>query len=222
MTLDPVWTERVVAAYVLLVLRRARIIDVSAARAAAALLGVTANDARLAAARPTDPPRLAETFRQPATSPAGPVPAGRPRKPGRGWENRRDGVDGPERRCTKCRCWFPATPDHFSYKDRTRRTLRSWCRTCWNDYQRERYLTRAASEALDGAGIRFVLDTDQPHLACSKCGRPLVAGDEVDGRTELSHVACGTLTDAGDPAPPPGPPAGGGPGTRPPGPLPLP
>lgn len=193
-----VWPERVVAAYVLLVLRRHGLIDPATAKAAAVLFRLEASDARRAAERDTDLVRLSglevkpEPFEQPATSPAGPPPSTpRTTRRYRGYLNRREGVNGPERRCTRCGEWKPATEEHFGFKDRAARRLRSWCRPCWNNYQRERYLTRAQEEALDAAGVKFVLEEDQPLLSCAKCGRPLRAGDEVEGSTRLCHTACG-------------------------------
>lgn len=185
------WSERVVAAYVLLVLTRKGLLTKAEAREAAGLLGVTIDDAMAAGERVTDPPRLSSTWAQPATSPSGPVPKGKPRKPGRGYMNRRQGRKGPERRCTRCEKWFPADEEHFGFKEKNPPRLRSWCRPCWNDYQRERYLSRAQEELLEAAGVTFVLDQDQPALACAKCGGPLRAGDEVEGHTTLSHLSCG-------------------------------
>ena len=185
------WDERAVAAYVLLVLTRHRVIDKAEARRAAELLHLSVDDVSRAAQRNTDTPRLDSTWSQPATAPAGRVPTGKARTGVQRFPNRRDGEHGPERLCTRCDVWLPANEEHFGIKSRDPICLRSWCRPCWNDYQRERYLTRAQEEAMDAAGVTFTLDEDRPLLACAKCGRPLRAGDEVEGRTTLSHTACG-------------------------------
>lgn len=182
------WSETITAAYVVLVLKEKGLLDKDEAKKAAALFNLHVDDVVAAEQRSVHRPFLQVEFTQPAEKPSGPK-ATRTRTGGIP-PNRRNGVDGPERRCTKCTEWKPADFEHFGFADAKTRRLRSWCRPCWNDYQRERYLTRAQQEALGDAGLVFTLEKDETLLACSKCGGTLRAGQEVKGSTHLTHTSC--------------------------------
>lgn len=107
--------------------------------------------------------------------------------------NMRESPSGdPERRCARCHEWFPATGAYFGYKDRARGWLRSYCMTCWSYRQGETYLDVARREALDDAGICFVVHEDHETVgvACADCGLPIKAGDTVHGHVEIVHGDC--------------------------------
>lgn len=183
------WPESITAAYVVLVLQDRGLLSRAEARTAAEVLRLHADDVVAAEQRSIKRPHLKIRFRQKAEKESG--PRATRRKTGGVPPNRRNGPDGPERRCTRCKKWLPATFEQFGFSDAKNRRLRSWCRPCWNDYQRERYLTRAQQEALANADLVFVLEEDQTLIACAKCGGALRAGQEVTGKTSILHVACG-------------------------------
>lgn len=49
---------------------------------------------------------------------------------------------GVQRRCSRCREWWPADPEFF-YHDTPDR-LHSWCKACWAEYHRARRPVRPA------------------------------------------------------------------------------
>lgn len=183
------FSETVTAAYVLLVLQQRGMLTQANAKDAAALFGLHAEDQAQAETRSILRPKLVVEFTQPAEKPSGPKATRK--KTGGVPENRRNTPDGPERRCTRCKEWKPADHEHFGFSDAKTRRLRSWCRPCWNAYQRERYVTRAQEEQLADAGLTWTLEEDVKVLSCAKCGGSLLAGQEVVGHTEIAHTSCG-------------------------------
>ena len=194
-------TERTIGAYTILSLVEATLLPRSEVTRACMMLGITKadldrarrrirfqerrglNDVILVEDIETDP-----RVRQGVTSVGGPKRQGTQR-----WSNRRMGKDGPERRCARCKEWYPANAEHFGWKDKKSKQLRSYCLPCWSERQSAHYLSIAKREALQGAGITFVIaeGEDIYGLSCGKCGGELKVGDEVTGTVGLCHTSCG-------------------------------
>ena len=116
-----------------------------------------------------------------------------PRMTRRTFRNRRVNDAGEhERRCSKCREWLPATPEHYNFSNRVTGKLMSYCRPCQKAYQADRYLSLARQKALADVGLVIVVDreTEEAEVRCSKCGERLHAGETVAGDVTLQHVAC--------------------------------
>jgi hypothetical protein len=64
--------------------------------------------------------------------------------------------------------------------------------TCWSYRQGETYLNVARREALEDAGLCFVVDEDHDTvgIACADCGLPIEVGDTVHGHVEIVHGDC--------------------------------
>ena len=95
------------------------------------------------------------------------------------------------RRCSKCEAVKPV--DEFDWKDRKKGYRRSWCRECWNTYQRERWLSVEKSKRL-GILLRFVVgEEDHLEVDCNTCHLPLEVGQEVVADdVKLCHASCST------------------------------
>lgn len=92
--------------------------------------------------------------------------------------------------CSRCHDELPA--GQFGIKDKKTGALKSMCRPCMLDYQRHRYLSVQKQHLLNAARITFVVSEadDIVGLACSECGAPIRAGQEVEGDAALHHTVC--------------------------------
>lgn len=81
---------------------------------------------------------------------------------------------------------------HFEKRADRPGQRRTICRGCRRDASRDRYLSVSKQKAMNVARLTFVLSGDEAkmELRCIDCGEELVAGDEVEGRTQLSHTSC--------------------------------
>lgn len=105
----------------------------------------------------------------------------------------RDGPDGRERRCPRCKTWKPATVEHFYLRRPTTGGLSAMCLPCMKDYQHERYLTVRKIEALNALGVQFVLrDVDDVDgLRCPECDLPVETGQTVVlDPAHVHHALC--------------------------------
>jgi hypothetical protein len=93
------------------------------------------------------------------------------------------------RRCSKCE--VVKAVDEFDWKDRKKGYRRSWCRDCWNAYQRERWLSVEQTRRL-GILLRFVVcEEDHLETDCITCHLPIEAGQEVVADdVKLFHASC--------------------------------
>ena len=124
-------TERTIGAYTVLLLVHHGIIDRGESRKAMDALGCDEHDMRRAIDR--FDPRTVRPLSNTALR-YGPEPKSKAKIKGQqDHPNRRDGEDGPERRCARCKKWFPATPEFFGFKNRESGALRSYCMPCWKE-----------------------------------------------------------------------------------------
>lgn len=100
----------------------------------------------------------------------------------------RDGIM--ERRCCRCEKWKPATPEHFYVKRPETGALASMCVVCRPIYQRTRYLSVKAHDALGEAGLRFEVVDGDPELTCKACGHPIAPGQEAEVEGISYHRVC--------------------------------
>lgn len=114
--------------------------------------------------RPTRRPIADQPREQPAVEPVmpeeppAPPPVRMPAKPQGGAAHRNSTRTAAAyrqpgmRRCSKCEA--VKSVDEFDWKDRKKGYRRSWCRECWNAYQRERWLSVEKTKRL---GLAFAL-----------------------------------------------------------------
>lgn len=92
--------------------------------------------------------------------------------------------------CSRCQEELPV--GQFGIKDKKTGARKSMCRPCMLDYQRHRYLGVEKQRLLNAARLTFVVTEadDVAGLACSDCGAPIRAGQEVEGDATLHHAIC--------------------------------
>lgn len=95
------------------------------------------------------------------------------------------------RRCS--RCGEAKDRSEFGIKNRRTGQLKSMCRPCMSEYQRDRYVA-VADSGLVASASAIRLDASSPFVGdpCTHCGHSLAAGDDVRiADVDLCHTTCG-------------------------------
>jgi hypothetical protein len=100
------------------------------------------------------------------------------------------GLAADERRCPRCKEVKPI--GGFDRRSANDPRPRPYCRPCFRDYQRERYLSVDKVRAINAARLVFTVGPlDKVNgMACMDCGAPLRPGERVYGDAALRHEDC--------------------------------